>query len=127
MSPNAEEVAVLIALPASVRAELAKCEGPGWVIYGSPPRKGEQDRGLSATLEATTARLAFYHYPTKHWLPASECAILAVAHARGAIRPEVRRCDRGWRVGANNIDTLDMDYAPTGRLAALHLLARVTG
>jgi hypothetical protein len=114
VTPTPEEVAALLSLPANTRAELARVEGPGWLL--------DPDGGSFAP----DVPVPFFSPPNMRdgmgWLPASECAILALCPIDRA--PFLTPARDGWTSGFN--DGVHF-VAPTPRLAALYLLARVTG
>jgi hypothetical protein len=141
--PTPEEIAALLDLPASVRAELAKCEGPGWLWS----RGGVVGRSWSGSTgwvddvvpDHTTGFASFsdqqaamlVDYLTRQerawaWLPADTAEILSVARDRGAYCPTLYCAGRGYVAHAINVSDEMPPPCRTARLAALRLLAAVT-
>lgn len=119
-TPHPDELATLIALPPAAREALARCEGPGWVVYRARERRGAPPPTWQASVEEGPQQLSRYIWPEKMWLPASEAAILALVPGCPSLNVYERRKWQAW--------TLDhaTDWLPTARLAALRLLAAVS-
>lgn len=123
MNPHPDELVALLALPSSLREALAECDGPGW-WPGDVPFRAIREGGseladprlwtLDPRPEHTVARGA--------WLPADSAAILDLVPGEGH-RLE-RSPDGRWCAA---VDSHATGWLPTARLAALRLLAEVSG